>query len=59
MSWPSRRRLHRSSTGTSRAPSSVIVVVLVLIVVWYVAAIFLNAPFQLDSYARNNVAGWS
>ena len=34
----------------------VIVVVLVLIVVWYLGAIALNAPFQIDSYARNHVA---
>ncbi len=36
----------------------VLVVVAVLVVVWYVAAIFLNAPFQLDSYSRNNVTNW-
>jgi NitT/TauT family transport system permease protein len=37
----------------------VLVVVAVLIVVWYVAAIFLNAPFQLDDYARHDVTQWS
>ncbi|MGN6101573.1 MAG: ABC transporter permease [Devosia sp.] len=36
----------------------ILVVVLALLVVWYVAAIFLNAPVLLDAYARNNVA-WS
>lgn len=36
----------------------VLVVVAVLVVVWYVAAIFLNAPFQLDSYSRNSVTNW-
>jgi NitT/TauT family transport system permease protein len=33
----------------------VIVVVLALVVVWYAAALFLNAPFQFDLYARNHV----
>ena len=38
----------------------VVIIVLALIVVWYVAAIFLNAPFQFDAYARNHVqnVGW-
>jgi NitT/TauT family transport system permease protein len=36
----------------------ILVVVLGLLVIWYVAAIFLNAPVLLDAYARNNVA-WS
>ena len=34
----------------------VLVVVLALIVVWYVAAVLLNAPVLLDSYARNKIA---
>jgi NitT/TauT family transport system permease protein len=37
----------------------VLVVVAVLIVVWYGAAIFLNASFQLDVYARHGVTHWS
>ncbi len=34
------------------------VVVLVLLVVWYLGAIALNAPFQIDAYTRNHV-DWS
>ncbi|MGO4198159.1 ABC transporter permease [Rhizobium sp. YAF28] len=33
----------------------VLTILLVLIAVWYVAAVFLNAPFQRDMDARNNV----
>ena len=38
----------------------VVIVVLALIIVWYIAALFLNAPFQFDVYARNHVenVGW-
>ncbi len=33
----------------------VLTILLVLIAVWYVAAVFLNAPFQRDMDTRNNV----
>lgn len=31
-------------------------VLLVLVIVWYAAAIWMNAPFQFDTYARQDVA---
>ena len=33
----------------------ILVVVLALLVVWYIGAVFLNAPFLIDTYARNHV----
>lgn len=33
----------------------IVVVVLALLIVWYIGAVILNAPFLLDSYARNHV----
>jgi NitT/TauT family transport system permease protein len=37
----------------------VLVVVLALILLWYLAAIWLNAPWQLDMYGRGDVTDWT
>lgn len=34
-------------------------VLLCIVAVWYVAAFWLNTPFQLDTYARGKVGDWS
>jgi len=33
----------------------ILVVVLALLIVWYIGAVFLNAPFLIDTYSRNHV----
>jgi NitT/TauT family transport system permease protein len=37
----------------------VLIVVAALVVIWYLAAVWLNAPWQLDIYKRGNVNAWS
>lgn len=42
----------------SRA-APVVVVTIAIFVIWYIAAIFLNAPFQKDIYKRNKNNSWT
>jgi len=37
----------------------VMIVLLALVLVWYVGAVWLNAPWQLDIYRRGSVVDWS
>jgi len=37
----------------------VLVVLAVLMVIWYAAAVWLNAPAQIDRYGRDGLAAWS
>lgn len=46
-------RVFKGNTGP------VLVMIAAIIAIWYVAAVFLNAPFQRDTYKRGNVENWT
>jgi len=37
----------------------VLTVLLVIVIAWYIAAFFLNSPFQKDTYKRGNIDNWT
>lgn len=48
-----------SESGFLKRTIPVFVVLLAIIALWYVAAFFLNTPFQKDTYKRGKVENWT